>query len=101
MKDVQAHSLEMKLPDEPRIGPGLIIERGRTRIDFAPIQYESHWSGESMKHKVQSSIVYKRWPLMDWPPFGKTITFDRAQVAAALLSGFKVIRQADPEKHNG
>lgn len=80
-------------PPEPRIGPGMILERGRERfvITETVVYFDSkvHW-------RTRSMVRYRRLPMCEYPSIGKTFKYEEPTIRAMLLSGFRVIRQADP-----
>lgn len=78
---------------EPRIGPGMILERGRERV-YIP-------RAADKPGRFYRSFVRKGW-FGQWPAEweGDAEGRSEAYFRYLLLSGFRVIRQADPEKPN-
>lgn len=78
---------------EPRIGPGMILERGNTRVLLA---YQKD------DEAFYTGYVYRKRRWFGWPmQQDDQIEIEPTEIPVMLLSGFRVIREADPTHPKG
>jgi len=79
------------MENEPQVGPGMILERGRERV----IVENPYCVNQTMGF---ATIIYRRAPFRKWPLVGISEWMHPATIHNAILNGFRVIRPADQHK---